>query len=233
MAGGLRRPGAPVPRCSMGSSRWRVWSWPLELTHQQGDPGRGPAAPRRPGARWAAADGGAPGARPPAGGSRPGACGTPLPWAVAGGRAPELARQVGDHGWGPAAAPLPWAAAGGQGPGARPQAGGAWPEARGALVLDGQQPMAGPLELTHQRHPGTPVLDGQQPMAGPLELVHQLGDPGRGPAAPRPRCSMGSSRWRCPRSSSTSRGIPAGGLRRPGALVPERGRDLISLNLMA
>ena len=99
------------------------------------------------------------------------------------------------------------------------------------------------------RHPGTPVLDGQQPVAGPLELVHQLGDPGRGPAAPRRPGAPGP----------TSRGIPAGGLRHPGARwaaagggapgvrppaggsrpgacgtpVPERARDLILLNLVA
>ncbi|GJA77849.1 hypothetical protein KAM354_30850 [Aeromonas caviae] len=60
-------------------------------------------------------------------------------------------------------------------------------------------------------------------MAVAPELVRNWGSLAGGPAAPRRSGAPGP----------TSRGIPAGGLRHPGAPVPERGRDLISLNLVA
>ena len=135
--------------------------------------------------------------------SWPGACGTPAPRC-----------SMGSSRWrGPWSSSTSWGI---------PAGGLRHP---GALVLRGP-PAGGSRPVAC----GTPALDGQQPVAAPQELVHQLGDPGRWPAAPRR--SMGSSRWRRPRSSSTSRGIPAGGLRHPGSRASE-GPDLAQLSGIA
>ena len=189
----------------------------------------GPAAPRHPprGARWAAAGGGDPGARPQLG-ILAGACGTRHP------RRPRCS--MGSSRW--------------RCPGARPQQLGdpgrglRHPGTPAPPVLDGQQPVAVPPELVRNwgSWPGpagtgtpAPVLDGQQPVAVTPELVRNWGGLAGACGTPAPRRPVldGQQPVAVPPGARPQLGI----LAEPGGLLAAwcpgsraRGEDLLSLN---
>ena len=240
---GLRWPRLPSSSCRWWCS-WVPAGSPASLVILVGGPRR-PGSPIG-GCRCGGAVG--PRARPASWGSGRGPAVAQLPsgscrwWC---GWVPELARQLGDLGRG---LRRPWFPIGGcrwwcgWAPELARQL-GIMAGARGGLVLDGRQPVAGEggaPELARQLGRSWPgarggrVLDGRQPVAGEggaPELARQLGRswPGarggrcsmagglRRPAAPR--CSMGGSRWRWLGAPELARqlGIMAGAC---GGLAP-------------